>query len=833
MVATDVRSSTASQDSAMRKEELAAMYNPVQASFGVILTILAVVVPNFVLWYGFSAVGPSAGLKVFQLVSPTQISILGDATLSAAFLLFALLYVFNWPEFGRLCKIITISVPWAILALGSVMKGRRYPYFPMLVTLFHIGLFLGVLRLTVCREGKLSRGTFYWTISAAAFVSAVVLGTAFSMWKWRDGNDWDDSTREWMAAEMEDLYKNILSTRELSYAQHCGPNADISQESVEDRVMIKGGCTSANTVLFLVWACTFGGCFANLVIWAFTLIAGMPMKTRDHTLDHELERFVKKFLFCIVMIAMGLYASSYFNGVSVKLSGVLAAFLLMFLIMLLAWMNLEFGQQQIYVKFKDMQEETKKKLSFIPPWTINVAKAVLVWAFNILIPMAVVLDVLRQKVRRALGYAKEGEGSLSPEGRQIVTMLQPWNWSNALWWVCALGEFYFIFQFGFAKITTVFLSWMNSTFEEQSVSFGIVITINFVVGALMFLAPPVPGIAVYLFTGIVVGLTASNDQNKDTIGFGLGCVIAIVLCFFLKMAACCGQYAMGYFMGKSVKIQALIGVDKVPTRAMQKILCRRGLDMGKVAILVGGPDWPISVTCGIIRLNVAQMLLGTAPVIALIAPTVLAGAFIGQVTPGEDSSLNLYATVLTGVASLLQVCSGLIAVYYIATVATIHREELAQPREEHAAVERLAQEEAEYNQVFAEATNWRNLPTFHKALLLVATGFIMVSCPIFFFCETCFQNFCINCEIKKPLDENGLDGDVFNLIERPNGVIALILFFAGAFFHVVYIKATERLAMSALRERKTGGPPTHNAGPLKVDDQQTAKPLAQVIGTPQ
>ena len=33
--------------------------------------------------------------------------------------------------------------------------------------------------------------------------------------------------------------------------------------------------------------------------------------------------------------------------------------------------------------------------------------------------------------------------------------------------------------------------------------------------------------------------------------------------FFLKLFACCGQYCIGYFLGKSLKVQQLIGVDKV------------------------------------------------------------------------------------------------------------------------------------------------------------------------------------------------------------------------------------------------------------------------------
>merc|ERR1719356_2352691 len=189
----------------------------------------------------------------------------------------------------------------------------------------------------------------------------------------------------------------------------------------------------------------------------------------------------------------------------------------------------------------------------------------------------------------------------------------------------------------------------------------------------------------------------------------MGCIIAATLSFALKMAACCGQYAMGYFLGKSVRVQALVGVDKVLTRAIMKILEQPGLSIGKVAILVGGPDWPVSVGCGIIRLNIVQMLIGTSPVVFLVGLTVLAGAYLGKVEPGTESTETLVATVLTGVATLAQVSAGLRAMYYIVSVATTHKEELEKPRKEHAVVEQLSRDQEAYNTAYKTVTLWSNL----------------------------------------------------------------------------------------------------------------------------
>lgn len=48
--------------------------------------------------------------------------------------------------------------------------------------------------------------------------------------------------------------------------------------------------------------------------------------------------------------------------------------------------------------------------------------------------------------------------------------------------------------------------------------------------------------------------------------------------------------------------------------------------MVKIGILCGGPDWPTSVLCGIMRLELIPILIGTFPVFFLIIPTVITGA---------------------------------------------------------------------------------------------------------------------------------------------------------------------------------------------------------------
>jgi len=55
-----------------------------------------------------------------------------------------------------------------------------------------------------------------------------------------------------------------------------------------------------------------------------------------------------------------------------------------------------------------------------------------------------------------------------------------------------------------------------------------------------------------------------------------------------------------------------------------KIVLSKPMSVAKVSILVGGPDWPTSVMCGILHLDPVGVLLGTTPVALLILPTILA-----------------------------------------------------------------------------------------------------------------------------------------------------------------------------------------------------------------
>jgi hypothetical protein len=54
--------------------------------------------------------------------------------------------------------------------------------------------------------------------------------------------------------------------------------------------------------------------------------------------------------------------------------------------------------------------------------------------------------------------------------------------------------------------------------------------------------------------------------------------------------------------GKSVKIRSMAMVNAQPMKAFRVMMDEEGLTLGKVAAMCGGPDWPTSVLCGLLKI---------------------------------------------------------------------------------------------------------------------------------------------------------------------------------------------------------------------------------------
>ncbi|CAE8628791.1 unnamed protein product, partial [Polarella glacialis] len=426
--------------------------------------------------------------------------------------------------------------------------------------------------------------------------------------------------------------------------------------------------------------------------------------------------------------------------------------------------------------------------------------ACVLMSLNIFFPLVLLLDALKQKVLKMRGIETD-QANFSPWVKSVVKVLESRSITSILCKVNLLCELYFTLFIGVAKVTSVFLSWLNEML--LGLDLGVVMAVFFVIGFLMFLAPPVPGIPVYICSGIVI---AERAKTTD-VGYVGGIGLAVTLSFVLKLTAVAGQYAIGFFLAKSVKIQQLVGVDKVATRSVEKILLQKGLTMSKAAVLVGGPDWPTSVLCGILKLNLFQCILGTVPVILVSSPCVVAGALmVGSTVAATTTTLSpsnstmdlgppsspkeqiwsaLSSTAL-GISAITQLASGILALYYIQEVIIADGEELAKHRPEHDPVLTLTQKEQEYVAAYAAVTQWHRLGRPKQLLLVGGTAMNVASTGALILLDTTiFRPFAVSNRMSDSFDNGGLENNALNLVRLP-GWIALGAFSLACFMHFFF-----------------------------------------------
>jgi hypothetical protein len=356
-----------------------------------------------------------------------------------------------------------------------------------------------------------------------------------------------------------------------------------------------------------------------------------------------------------------------------------------------------------------------------------------------------------------------GEGAyLTKSASALTTRMRQWHWVNVLVYAVYWGIFFVVVQVGIGLVTTVFLSWLNDTLAPLNLVTTVVIF--YVVGFTMFLLPPVPGVPVYLAGGVII-----VNAAEDTMGFTGAIAFMVLLGWTLKMLAITFQQKIfGEKVCQSfVSARAFVQINSTSMRAVRKILSRPGMTLAKVSILVGGPDWPTSVLTGIMGLDLLEMLWGSQPIIFLIIPCVVAGAFLLKTGGVWDSLGGITLTV----SAVTQVGAMVAAAYYI-------QEEVEsfpdpdpdfKPDLEVQALDKKTEVEAKKYKI---VTATDRVPAVIKCVLFVAflaqAGVVYLVGLLY---TSCFEPF----EVSSSIEED-LDGNVLNVIKTPYGYMAILLF---------------------------------------------------------
>jgi len=754
-----------------------------------LLIVLATFFPCVALVSFFSDIG--IGLQLYSYMAHPSISRAGDYVLGGWYCWLCFLFIIDFHRLHPCLRsplgLATVLMPLVV----AIFKGITYPWMGMMLLLLLGPAALGVLRTHCCRRVK--RAVFYGLVGVSHLACGLTVLATWLIWMFAYDGKWGPATTARLIAGTSAVYLHVSAEQALVYSEHCEPGGSgLKGLSGDALASIQASCNAAQTVWFVVWWAPLVGIAADAVIAIFcTMVAQVvPNSGRPH-----IARILRQSFLFLVALFSGMYCSLYASGVSVQLASAFMGFFAAAAMALLLWVQLEVPAGTL----AQVAWTSKFVEYLVRAWRSNWVRAIVVGGVGIIVPVVAILDMLRQAMRRLRGKSLS-KTWYTEAGDQAMREFRAWSWCSVLVKVNLLGELAFVLNVG-TKVTFVFFSWLNE--QLAGVAFGLLLALVSGVGFGMFLLPPVPGSAVYMFSGIVIGMQAQQDES---IGFWLGVVIAVVVGIVVKLCACIGQYMIGYFLGRSVKVQQFIGVDKVPVRALERILMQKGLKIGKVAILVGGPDWPTSVICGILRLNIPQMLLGTLPVgMVSTAPQTLMGALLTKDSGGSDSMLDMVKATATATSVIGQIGAALTAAYVTAQVVERDGEELAQPRPEHAAVAQLTAMEEAYVNAFAHVTTWPRMSYWRQAIIILAAclqlvAFYTFSLDYILSKKVCFRSFSIPNRISDPYELHGLQGNVANILVCPFGSGAVLLFAIAVALHLIHSTGMRRLARRHLAQ---------------------------------
>jgi len=678
----------------------------------------------------------------------------------------------------------------ACCLLGAVLANHYYPAAAFSVFLLAVPAYVYALRVLFFRGQHIAVFTraFAVAFGALAFVGAV--SWIFWVGGWASSGFFG-KTHHWNPA------------LKAEYA-HKTCNANRAADSYALTPAEVDSCLAA----YMLWGSPF---MASMMAAVMSLIANLFSKSfaadsiGEHGQQHgqdkqQLHAIIRMVAGGFVMLIFVMWVAASVAGANMGLSNVVLSFSAVAMLLVGVVLAKTVGTSKLMEEVHNVPL-IKSMESFAEANWFRALFILVTWP---VILAFVILSFLNQLVRRYCPCSKDlqegdadddqaaGDGDiklvLTLKAHKFMHKMRNWNWSAVLRWISLWSLIFVVIIVGVGKGVILFLAGLNSYLSSWS--YGAVVVIFYCIGLFMFLLPPVPGVPVYLAGGVI--LTASAWDKGKGFSFEVSCCLSVAVCFCIKMnAIAVQQKCFGERMSGSVKVRKLVGVNSTSIRAIEAILSAPGvafLDIKKVSILCGGPDWPTSVLTGILRLSLADMMTGSIPVLFLIAPCCMSGAFMLKITPG-DSKWAAISSVTLAVSACVQTSALAAAGYFIAEVTARDKKKLdAKPKDKE--VEALEKVEAENAERYAAATTWDKLPCLARLNLQVGALAMALCC---YACQlagnSCFRTFEVTGEIDAPLNPvadavtgvrptPGLGGKASNIL-LPRGWLVVWLFCFG------------------------------------------------------
>ena len=650
--------------------------------------------------------------------------------------------------FGKTLTFFVAGIGVAGLLVSALLSIKEYETLPISIyVIFKAGI-IRIMKSTVCKTTH--NGSFLKHVAYASYF--VCVASVVTWFVWVAG--WD---KQWS----EELFD--------SYALKLGCNATTTTLANSGDAN-PGGC---DNVAYIMYG-------APLAISALNLVYGLSCA--------KLSKKGGALMLVTILgtlVAFGTWISVALSAVEMGVATDVIQLVVVFCAIFGIACFITAGPRRVY------RQATKSKLAkkVIGYTQTDLAKALLFCCTMTLLPFALAISVVSAAARR-LGLSLYQQPPDMPKDGFLTAATQ----AMLAWWFndptkifkysAYISIFYFTFSIGVGKGAVLFLAWLVDALSSLNV--GLVIFVFILIGVSMFLLPPVPGPPVYLTGGILVVGTL-----EPKIGFWPATMLCVLICWFVKLLSCALQQKMiGENLGKYASIRHMCGINSLQMRAIRYCLEQKGFSVAKIAILCGGPDWPTSVLCGILKLDLLQIMIGTSPVLVLyLGYTTIAGALqlkIGSCddstsTNSDSSSWGLLNSMFLALAFVSMLITSLSAVYFMEQTVMTKREELDKmPLDEE--VEELDKVDRKTEEAYAHVTDWSRLSLTSKASVVVAAVSGILSCQLgVVLAQRSFESFTVSCpvavkDVVKPTGwlSIGLMGvcmvftKVFNTIARAN-----------------------------------------------------------------
>ncbi|KAF4750781.1 hypothetical protein FOZ62_003515, partial [Perkinsus olseni] len=205
--------------------------------------------------------------------------------------------------------------------------------------------------------------------------------------------------------------------------------------------------------------------------------------------SHETEASLKTFVVFTSLLVMCFWIASSIAGSSSSMSGAVMGFAGAGSLVLFIWAFMSFGKARLL----EVAHKSPLVASLLGMASSDWARAFFICMVNVGLLIAVLLDFLRQCVRSLWWTNRplKERGMVSHGMRAFLERIRGWHWGSVLKKICLLCLLYYCLWVGVAKVTYVFLSWLNERLETMSLA--AVVGIIYIIGIIMFLLPPVPG----------------------------------------------------------------------------------------------------------------------------------------------------------------------------------------------------------------------------------------------------------------------------------------------------------------------------------------------------